>query len=276
MRSLLNFILRYHYFILFILIECFSLILVIQYNDYHRASFLNSSSSVSGKVYNSFNSVFQYMNLKSANQQLNKELAEIRNNLKSAYKDNLVKIVEIYDSTYIQQYEFVPAQVLNNSINKQNNYLTLNAGRRHGISKEMAVVSTDGVVGVVKDVSDNFASVISVLNQNLHISAMLKKSGYFGSISWNGRNYQYVNMADLPNHILVDVGDTIITTGYSKMFPKAEVIGTVSEINESTSSDFMSLTVKLSVDFKNLSHVSVVRNLLKEEQLNLENSTIND
>lgn len=216
------------------------------------------------------------MNLKTANQQLNKELAELKGNLKSSYKDNLVKIVDIYDSAYIQQYDFIPAQVINNSINKQNNYLTLNVGRNNGVSKEMAVVSSLGIIGVVKDVSDNYASVISVLNRNLHISAMLKKSGYFGSIVWSGVNYQYATMVDLPNHILVNEGDTIITSGYSKMFPKGEVIGTVSEINESKSSDFMTLTVKLNVDFKNLSHVMVVRNLLREEQLNLENKSVND
>ncbi|MDA3892506.1 MAG: rod shape-determining protein MreC [Salinivirgaceae bacterium] len=276
MRSLLNFIVRYHYFILFILIECFSVILVIQYNNYHRASFLNSSSNVSGRVYSSFHSVFQYMSLKSANDDLNQELASIRENLKTAYKNNEVKIVELYDSVYIQQYEFLPAQVLNNSTNKQNNYITLNVGRKQGVSKEMAVISSKGVIGVVKDVSDNFASVISLLNRNLRISAMVKQSGYFGSLFWEGKNYQFATMEDLPNHIKVEIGDTIITSGFSIMFPKGELIGTVSEVNQSKSSDFMTLTVKLAVDFRNLTHVMVVKNLLRKEQIELENLTRND
>lgn len=276
MRSLLNFIVKYHYFILFVLIECFSILLVVQYNNYHRASFLNSSSSVAGKVYSSFHSVFQYVDLKTANQELNEKLVSYRNQSKTSFKDNQVRIVEVLDSVYIQQYQFIEAQVINNSINKQNNYITLNVGRNQGVLKEMAVISTQGAVGVVKDVSDNFASVVSILNQNLNISAMVKHSGYFGSLNWTGADYQHAHMGDLPNHITVNIGDTIITSGYSTMFPKGEFIGVVDKVYESKGSDFMNLSVNLAVDFKNLSHVMVVKNLLKEEQINLENKTTHD
>ena len=276
MRSLLNFIIKYHYFILFILIECFSIILVIQNNNYHRASFLNSSSSVSGKVYSLFHSASQYINLKTANQNLNKSLSTYRNTSKTAYKNNNIQVVDIFDSIYIQQYKFIPAEVINNSTNKQNNYLTLNVGRNNGVSQEMAVISSLGVVGVIKDVSDNYASVISILNQNLNISAMVKHSGYIGSLNWEGNSYRFAKMGDLPNHINVKMGDTIVTSGYSAMFPKGEFIGVVHEVNDTKSSDFRSFTVKLAVDFKNLSHVMVIKNLLKKEQINLENSSSND
>ena len=276
MKSLLNFIIKYHYFILFILIECFSIFLVVEYNDYHRASFLNSSSRFSGKVYTSFHSVFQYVDLKKTNDELNDAYVSLLNKSKNSYKDNQIEIVEVLDSLFIQQYHFIPAKVINNSINKQNNYITLNIGSNHGVTNEMGVISPNGIVGIVKDVSDNYASVISVLNRNLKVSAMIKHSGYFGSLYWDGKNYLYAIMDDLPNHISVSKGDTIITSGYSSMFPKGNIIGIVEEVKESKGSDFMSLSVRLNIDFKSLTHVMVVKNLLSEEQLNLEKQSSYD
>jgi len=276
MRSLLNFILKFHYFILFILLECFSVLLLVQYNDYHRASFLNSSSSTAGRVYSTFHTVFQYLNLKTVNIELSEALAQQLSNSKASYKNNQVDIVDIFDSVYVQQYKYIPAQVINNSINKQNNYLTLNVGRNQGVHKEMAVISGQGIVGVVKDVSNNFSSVISILNQNLKISAMIKSSGYFGSLYWEGDDYRYAVMSDLPNHIIANVGDTIITSGYSAMFPKGIIVGTISNVSDNKGSDFITVDVKIEVDFKNLGHVMVINNLLRSEQLKLETYTSDD
>jgi rod shape-determining protein MreC len=195
-----------------------------------------------------------------------------KNNAVDSYIHNTISIIDIYDSIYIQKYQFIQGRVINNSTNKQNNYLTLNIGKRSGVHKEMAVISPVGVVGVVKDVSDNFSSVISLLNRNLRISAMIKRSGYFGSLYWDGKNYHYAKLTDLPNHIVVNKGDTVITSGYSAMFPKGEIIGIVDKVENQKGSDFMTVTVRLSVDFKKLDYVMVVKNLLREEQLQLEHN----
>jgi rod shape-determining protein MreC len=165
---------------------------------------------------------------------------------------------------------------VNNSVNRPNNYLTLNAGSNQGIRAGMGVVSSDGIIGIVKDVSPNFSAVISVLNQNLKISAMVKKSGYFGSLSWDGANYQYVTIDDLPGHIMVERGDTIITSGFSVVFPKGHLIGFVDTALNSGSSSLLSVRVKLANDFKRVSHVMVIKNLLKEEQLELEKTVENE
>ena len=134
----------------------------------------------------------------------------------------------------------------------------------------------DLIKDIVKDVSDNYASVISILNQNLKVSARLKRTGYFGSLNWDGLDYRYVNLFDLPNHISVNSGDTVITSGFSSMFPKGEVIGIVDDIDDSEGSEFIKVRVKLSVNFKNLSNVMVVKNLFRSEQIELENKASHD
>ncbi len=276
MRSLIDFIYKYHYFILFILLECLSVFLVIQYNNYQHSSFINSSNNVSGNVYNSLYGVTQYFELKAKNDELVNKLVSYHNQNKKAYKSNNVTLSELYDSIYIQQFEHVEANVINNSVNKQNNYLTLNRGLKHGVSKGMAVVSQYGVVGIVKDVSENYASVISILNQNLKISAMVKKNNYFGTLQWEGGSYQYTTLYDLPNHISLQKGDTIITSGYSAVFPKGELLGIVNKVQQRDGGEFLYVQVKFTEDFKKLTNVFVVKNLLKDEQIALERSSLND
>lgn len=276
MKSLLNFIYRFHYTILFLFLETIALILLVQYNDYQKSSFLNSSSSMAGKAFNTSHSISQYFGLRSEIKLLNASLAKYREHDKLSFKNNQVKLIDIYDSVYIQQYELIASEVINNSVNKQNNFITINAGLKQGVDRGMAVVAHNGVVGIVKDVSDNFASVISLLNHNLRISAMIKRTGYYGSLVWEGVDYTKTTLIDLPSHLTVNIGDTIITSGYSAMFPKGEIIGIVSDVKGSHGGDFLEVVVDLSVDFKSISDVLVINNLLKEEQLKLEQSIGND
>jgi rod shape-determining protein MreC len=227
-------------------------------------------------VYKSLSNVTQYLRLNKKNQELVNAVARYRSFSEDAYKSNQVSLVKVLDSVYIQQYEFIPAVVINNSVNKLNNYLTLNMGTKQGIDKGMAVISPMGIVGIVKESSDNFSSVISLLNQNLRVSGMIQRNGYFGSINWDGVDYQRVILSDLPSHVEVLKGDTVVTSGYSAMFPKGELIGVVDGIEKSERGDFLKVQVKLSVNFKNLAHVMVVKNLLKEEQLMLEREASHD
>jgi rod shape-determining protein MreC len=214
--------------------------------------------------------------LNKKNQELVIAVAKYRNISEDAYKNNQVSLVKVLDSVYIQQYEFIPATVINNSVNKQNNYLTLDVGTKHGIDKGMAVISPMGIIGIVKESSEHYSSVISLLNQNLRVSGMIKRNGYFGSINWDGVDYQRVILFDLPSHVEVRKGDTVITSGYSAMFPKGELVGLVDGVEKSERGDFLKVQVKLSVNFKNLAHVMVVKNLLKEEQLMLEREASHD
>lgn len=266
----MQFIIRYHFVILFVVIELFSIFLAVQYNHYQRSCFLNSSSRISGVVYENFSEITDYFNLK----QTNKELAEQNRRLllqtKSVYKSNKVDLLKILDTICQQQYDIIPVKIINNSFNKQDNYLTINFGSKVGIKSEMAVIGPNGIVGIVRNVSKNFSTVIPIINGNLRISGKLKKNNYFGSVHWNGTDYRYVVLKEIPNHVSINVGDTVITSGFSSIFPEGILIGTVAKVDAKRSSNFHEVSVLLTEDFKSLSYVYVIDNWMKIEQKELE------
>lgn len=276
MRTLLMFILRNHFVILFVIIEGLSIALVVKYNDYQHSCFINSSASIAGYTYEVSSGINAYLNLKKKNSELNAELSKLRNTQLISYKLDTMSAKVVKDPAYTQQYEFLPCEVINNSVNSSNNHLTLNIGSKQGVERGMAVISPLGAVGIVEDVSTNFASAISILNQNLKVSAMLANSGYFGSVGWEGGNYQIVDFEDLPGHIKIKKGEPVITSGYSTVFPKGVMIGHIDSVLTTSTNGFAAAKVRLSVDFKNISEVQVVRNLLKKEQLELENRSENE
>ena len=173
------------------------------------------------------------------------------------------------DSVHGQQYSHTSGEVVENSINKQKNFFTINKGRLQGISTDMAVASFNSVAGVVVGCSDNYSVAMSLLNLDFRLSVRIKSSGYFGSLSWDGRNYRYAVLGEIPQHISVSVGDTIETTGYSAIFPEGMMVGTVSEY-EKRGGDFYRISVALITDFKKLHFVDVIGNLKKGEKVELE------
>lgn len=276
MRNLFKILLRYHFVILFFVIELFSLFLVIQNNHYQRASFLKSTNFLSGRIYSLFDSFSQYLSLKEANEELVQENKYLYNNLKSFYFTARVDSHKIVDNEYKQQWEFIDAQVINTSSNKQSNYLTINKGRSHGLEAEMAVIGPKGVIGVIKDVSSNFATVIPILNKNLSISAKIKRNNYYGSLVWNGVDFHYAKLNEIAYHVQFFYGDTVVTSGFSAIFPEGINIGTIYYYSKKEGRNFYDITVKLSTDFKSISNVYVIKNLMKIEQTTLEEKATND
>lgn len=270
MKNLFHFIVRFHFTILFIVFEIFCLLLLVNYNNYQKSEFLNSSNAISGGIYQKVSSVTDYLSLAQTNEELNRENVRLRNLLHSSYKLTTDSSFIFIDTIYKQQYIYRTAKIINNSVNKQLNYITLNKGRIHGIEREMAVVTDNGVVGVVKSVSDNFASVISVLNDRLRISAKLKGNNYHGSLIWDGVDYRKAMLKDIPFHVKIAKGDTIVTSGFSAIFPEGLQLGVVDEVMASSGDNFQNIKVLLSNDFKSLSYVKVVGDLMKEERLKLE------
>ncbi len=270
MRNLVKFIIRYHLTLLFIILETFSFYLTIQNNFYQRASFLNSSAEISGNVFSLYSSVKEYFNIKNENEKLAIENTELRKLLKNNFIDNRLSINHVYDSLYKQKFDYVSAKVVNNSVFQQTNYITLNKGKKQGIKPDMGVINSQGIIGIVKDVTLNFSIVIPAININAHISAKIKKSDYFGTLSWDGIDYRYASLNEIPFHIKIAKGDTIVTSGYSSIFPEGIMIGIIKDFNFNEGNDFYNIKIALSTDFFNINHVNVVSNLLKDEQKNLE------
>jgi len=275
MKNFLLLIRKYNFFLLFLMLQITSFYLLVINNSYHRTSFINSSNFYVGQVYSSYATLTDYLKLSYNNRILAEENARLLNEMQFAWYELDSTQVNVKDSLYKQQYTFIEARIINNSTNRINNYITLNKGKMHGLEKDMAVISSSGVVGIVKDVSDHFSSVISILNAQIKISSKIKKNNYFGSLVWDGKSSQYCNLIDIPIHAPVEVGDTIITSEHSNIFPQGIIVGTVSETSTEGQS-FKLIRIKLSVNFDNITNVYVVKDLLKEERRKLESTTQND
>lgn len=276
MRDFIRFFIKYHFAILFFIIEIICLLMVFNYNAYQRSTFLSSSSALSGNVFKSYNAGAEYLMLREINEDLARENAYLRSRLPESFRASKDYFTLVYDSMSMQEYIYRSARVINNSTNQRFNYITLNKGQLNGIEPEMGVISNKGVVGIVKNVSDNYSTVISIINTRLKISAKLKESGFFGSLEWDGTSYQHVYLLDIPRHANVNVGDLVVTSGYSSIFPEGILMGNVEKVELEKGASFYRIKVKLSVDFKNLSFVEVIDHNSRNEQTKLEKETEDD
>ncbi|MDX2445134.1 MAG: rod shape-determining protein MreC [Bacteroidales bacterium] len=275
MRSLLRFIVRFNFVIIFIIIEFASLSIAFQYNQYQKAGVVSLVQNINGFYHSKIFSITEYLNLRETNEILAKENARLNNILEQAYRSDDIFFYKQVDADTKQQYYMTSAKIINNSVNKKHNYLTLNKGTEHGVRREMAVVSSEGVVGVIFDVSKKFSTVISLLNTNLKISAKIKKNGNFGSLAWDGKDYRHAILSGIPFHVNIEKGDTIATSGYSSIFPENIQIGVIEDYT-TKSGNFYEINVRLSTNFKRTRYINIISNLSKNEQLELENSFPDD
>jgi len=248
--------------------------MVVTFNNYQRAAFFDSGNFISGTLFEKFSSFAQVFEFK----QVNIKMAEENAVLRSALQEMLLKsnhgTYHSSDSIYLPRiardssqkavYRFTTARVINNSVNQQHNFITINKGRHDGIKPDMGVISNGQVVGLVTNVSENFSTVISLLNSKWKISAKIKRNDYFGSLSWDGKDYRRVQLNEMPYHVPVQNGDTVVTTGYSSSFPEGLIIGTISDFSIGSGSNFYKIEVMLAADFKNL----VIVGLIENKQLN--------
>ena len=269
MRNFFLLIRKYNFFIVFLLLEVVSGILLVRNSTYQRAAVISTSNEFVGKIYTAYSNVTDYLVLGETNRILSAENARLRRADSVSFYDPSFRVLRVNDTIGLQQYEYISSRVVNNSVSRVNNYITLDKGSLQGIQPEMAVMGSNGVVGIVKDVSEHFSTVISLLHSSTKISSKIKKNDYFGSSVWDGENPQIAKLLDIPSHAQVKVGDTIVTSSYSGIFPRDILVGVVSEIGTSGES-FKEIKLKLATDFQKLSYVYVVRNLLKSERDTLE------
>jgi rod shape-determining protein MreC len=274
MRNLLLFFLRNYFVFLFLLLEGLSFILIFQYNDFQRSGFIGHTRSMTSFLQENFSGFRSYFHLRTENEILSVENARLRNELtkKGSYDEIPGTVVDSVSQT---AYRYIPSRVISSSVNKQYNYLTVNKGKKQGIYPDMAAISETGVVGIVVAVSDNYSTIIPVLNRNFRLSARLKKNKYFGIIEWEGRSAEYVSLKEIPVHVEVQTGDTVVTSGFSAVFPEGIMVGVIENI-ENAGGNFHEIKVKLSTDYRKLYHVNLIRFIYKAELEELENRTKND
>jgi len=271
MRTLFLFLWKYNFFLLFLLLESLCLYLIVANNNFHRSAFINSTMSFSTLVQGGMDSFKKYINLNEENKKLHDENAYLRSLIPSAYVYDTATVTNVNDSLRHQQYSFIGTRIISNSVNRRKNYLLLDKGSSNGIKSEMGVISGKGVVGIVKDVSEHYCSVISLLHEkDTKVSAKFRKNSYFGSLIWDGHNPLFATLGDIPKHVVFAKGDTVETSSYSSIYPEGVLIGTVAESQLDTEGNFFVLKIKLFEDFQKLSHVYVVNYLFKEERKSIE------
>ena len=269
MRNLWLFISKYNAFFLLIIFFTISLILLIKNNSFQRASVWNSSNQVVAQSYEKVNEISSYLSLGKTNDSLASENARLRNQLATSFTSDSIKQGTVRDTTLKQQYTYTVATVINNSVHQKNNYLTINRGSKHGISKGMGVTSAKGIVGIVLNVNENFSTIRSLLHSETKVSANV--NGSIGSIVWGEGNYdpRFAYLKDIQSHLNIKKGNRVVTSEFS-MFPQGTAIGYVAETRTSKGDNSLDIKIKLDTDFATLDYVYVINNILSAQQLSLE------
>lgn len=276
MIKLILFIKKVHFFLLFVILEVLALTYYHHSSVYSGARLMNASTALVGGVYGSMSRVRDYVGLRRENEALVREVAGLRERL-----DRFTGREPVTDSTALRPdslpntFFYGTARVINNSVSKQHNYITLDKGARDGIEKDMALIYDNAIAGYVLDCSDKFAVAISVLNIDFRTSGKIKGGDYFGSIYWDGTSYEEVTFSEIPKYAQLAVGDTIETTDYSSIFPPRLMIGTVSSF-EMINGTYYQAKVKLKLDMGRLKYVNTVRYVDQDERMELEARTRKD
>lgn len=272
MRNIFLFIRRYANFIIFLILQGFSIYLIVHYNRYHNAVASGYMNEVTGRINRQYNKVEDYLQLKQTNEQLSKENERLRNQLKDNFisQDTANKIVTDsipYDTLgNKRKWLYESAKVVFNSVTAQNNFIVLNRGNSGQMQKDVGVVApNNGIVGIVTDVSEHFAVVMSLLHKDSKISAKLKKGGEGGQVVWDGKDPNRLSLIDIRKSAKVVKGDTVLTSGFTTTFPYGLLIGTVDEVIPDKSTNNYIIKLKSAADFYNLQYVYAIRNFQQEE-----------
>ena len=274
MRNLIEFLAKYNHWFVFILLEVISFVLLFQYNSYQGSVWFSSANVVTGKIYEWNSEIEAFFSLS----QVNKELTQ-----RNTYLEQQVKILsdsltsKSKDSTFLHRtqlellrnYRLIRAKVVSNSISKSNNFLTLDKGTVDGVKKDMGVVSGNGVVGIVYMTSAHYSIVIPVLNVKSNISFGIQHRGYFGYLHWSGGSCKLAYVDDIPRHAHFRLGENIVTSGYSSVFPSGVQVGKILHVYNSADGLSYRLQIVLATDFGNLRDVCIVDNSVMQERMDL-------
>ena len=274
MQQIVNFILKNSNRLLFLLLLVISLSLTIQSHSYHKSKVISSANFFTGGIYERVNNINEYFNLKSQNEELALENARLKSLLFN--QKDTTKLPEIDSIKGVKKTDIIVSKVIHNSYSVFENYLTINNGSSSGIKRNMGVINSAGIVGIVDNTSPNYATIISILNVKSQINAKIKKSNHFGSLVWNGKSTGFVQLIDVPRLAGVRKGDTIVTGGQSIIFPENIGIGTIDKVYIDDVTNYYTLDIKLFNDMTNLGHVYIIKNKDADDITKLENQNKKD
>ena len=262
MYNLLRFIQKHHFVLLFLVLEVLCFVLLTSTQGFHRQKRINTTNDIVGGIYETGSDIGDYFRLGKINRALSEENAQLRRQL-AVVTDTAVSYTLFVSTDTV--YEFIPARVVNSTVNRPNNYILINKGKADGIEKDMGVMSTKGIVGIVADVSQHYASVMSLLHSYSTISVRFKDSDQLANLHWETSNYRYGIIDDIPTHLNPLPGDTIVTSSFSYIFPENLMAGTVVELIKSPSGTLNKAKIKFATDFSTLKNVYVIHHTNQRE-----------
>ena len=260
MYSLLNFLKKYNNILLFLILEVLCIIMLVNNLPYQKRKLTKVGNAISGGFFKTKTNFTNYFSLKEENQLIVEHNAFLMSQLYKANQDASF----VVDSTSVD-FNFIPANVINNSVDNVNNYLLIDKGRRDGIRKDMGVICENGVVGKVVNVTEHYASVLSMLHPYSVVSARFTDNHHIANVSWGNKDYRYGVVNDIPLHLVLEKGDTLVTSGFSNVYPANIMVGTIEEMVDSDSKDFNTAKILFSTNFSTLRHVFVIENLHQTE-----------
>ena len=269
MQKLFEILKRYDHVVVFVLLTVASILLMSRSTYYHRSRLAAWASSIAGGWYQGVDNVGGYFGLKGENDRLAAENARLRAQLAESYISYTDSVFSVNDTVYRQRYDYTEARVIKNSWSQQNNYIMIGKGSSHGIEVDMAVISPDGIVGVVVGTTPNFATVMPVLHSDSRNSVKVKRTGISGSLVWDGKDYRFAQVLDVPTTHQFEPGDTIVTSGLANDFPEGRPVGYVESAETLKGTGFYKVRIRLATDFNKLDHVYVIDNMFRREQQQL-------
>ena len=276
MRNLIAFFRRFRIFLYFALLQGIALSTYFTYLSYPRSQYLTTASAVSGQLLTYRNDVTKHFQLPYNNRKLQYENIQLRQRLPESFIKVQGALYKIDDTLQHQQYEYIPAVVINSTVNKRNNYFTLSSGKSSGIYRGMGVFSNKGIVGIIHNVSDHYAVVKSVLTEDINIDVMVEKNGIFGLLKWNGKNPKIGTISSISNDLTLKKWSKIVTRGGSGIFPRGLPVGKIKRLKTVEGKPLWDVEIYYSEDYRKLQNVYVIKNLMLNEQKELEKKIPSD
>jgi rod shape-determining protein MreC len=266
MNKLLQILKRYDYVVVFVVLVVLSLVLMVRSTYYQSSRLTAWTNGIAGDWYRGVNSVSGYFGLKAENDRLAAENAQLRAQMAESYISYTDSVFTVNDTVYKQRYTYTEARVIKNSWTQQNNYIMINKGSDLGVEPDMAVISPEGIVGIVVNTSRNFATIMPVLHSDSRNSVKVRRTGVSGSLVWDGLDYRYAQIVDITTAYQINEGDTIITSGQANDFPEGIPVGFVHSAEPNQGTGFYKVRIELATDFNKLDHVYIIDNRFREEQ----------